>query len=127
MNWLKKTVSSDKEHVLYQSIEKLLIYNGLLTSCKRIYDIGTLLYNAENYKNLLSAIEQNKLPGFLETVDIDVRQDLIDIFLIEYLSESKILLIFDPIELYDNPQILKIISSLDNLDHLAKELIYQKP
>jgi len=113
MNWFDRMLRKNK-NPYYKKIKKLLENQGLDTGMIEVYLLGGSTYNSENYEKALLAIEKNALKPFLDTNSYDTQLDNIEFYLIYYASgTSKIILIYDPFELYQAEEILKTF----NFDH----------
>lgn len=125
MSRFKKSVDNKHLNPIYRKIEKLLTLHGLNINIAYVYYLGGSYYNPDVYNKALLAIEQNQLKTFLQNYLYDVHADNIEFYQITYNSDtSKLLVIYDPIELYWNDELLNVFPVNDNLNDLDREKIF---
>ena len=84
------------------------------------------MFSSEGSELVEEAIFQNRLKTFLEGVSYNAQEDNIELYLIEdELNQVKVIVVWDPVELYSQEKVLKIIpGSYSLVDEVAAEQIY---
>lgn len=127
MNWFKEMFDRQDKNIYYKKIEKLLRKQGLSHNMIEAYMLGGSVYSLENYDKALIAIKQNTFKNFLDTIAFDTQKDNMEFYLINYKSEkSKLIIVYDPFELYEPERILKILPYCEDLNAqgISTEKIY---
>lgn len=80
----------------------------LLDDLTSVFFVTNFVYNIDTYNDLVLQINSKKeIIKFIETLERDLAQDNIEIFILEYLNNERyILIILDPFELYQNKRII---------------------
>ena len=111
----------------YVKLKKLNHRHNFVDRINSAYYLGGVVYSNENYEKILQAISQNGLNVFFEENLYNTRKDNIELFWVNDENKlSKIIIILDPVELYENEEILKIIvapsSDLMNMLTMARQI-----
>jgi hypothetical protein len=127
---LLKMFSSKEENPFFTKLKKLNSKQNFAHRIERAFFLGGVVYTNKNYENLVNAISSNELGIFLENNAYDTQRDNIELYwMADDTGQAKILVILDPLELYDKEEILNTIPSTDSfLDGIiTKQQIYPNP
>jgi hypothetical protein len=117
MNWFKENLRKRKKNPFYEKIEKLLHKDGFDNDITEVYLIGGCVYSSENYEQAQLSIKQNTLNNLLDTIEYDTQRDNMEFYLINYKSDvPKLIILYDPFELYELEYILKVFSCHEALN-----------
>jgi hypothetical protein len=109
MKWLN-FIKKKKENPFFTKLKGLIPLSIKLKDIKSIFYVGGIAYSESDYEKVKTAILENELDSFLKRVVYDVHHDNIELYLVEDKADNQvILLLFDPVELYQKEQILEII------------------
>lgn len=71
--------------------------------------LGGFVYSDDNYSSALLSIENSTLGQLINALEYDVRLDDLEFYYLVYnTGETKLIVVFDPFELYASTQILNI-------------------
>lgn len=116
-----------KENPYFTKLKNLNLKQNFVNSIVQAYYLGGVVYNNENYKNIIQAVQERRLSEFFQNGSYDSKQDNIELYWVRDNQEHiNIIVVFDPVELYENEEILKVIPSVDDFwnDISGAESIY---
>jgi hypothetical protein len=125
-NWF----NAKKASSFFAKLKGLNAKQKFADKIEKAYYLGGVVYNDENYTNVLQAVYNNTLDEFLKTRSYNTQQDNIELYWVkDDKDESKILLVLDPVELYESEKVLEIISSTNDywINLSGAQLIYPSP
>jgi hypothetical protein len=99
-----------KKNPFYEKLKAINRRKSFLDKVERAFYLGGFKYTSNGYEIVKNAIYQGKLNSILSEQNYDVREDNIELYLIENdLKLLNLIVIFDPYELYVGEDLIGII------------------
>ena len=99
-----------KNNPFYEKLKEINKRKPFLNKVKRAFYLGDFKYTSNGFEIIKNAIYQGKLNSILSEQNYDVREDNIELYLIESdLEQLNLIVIFDPYELYVGEDLIGII------------------
>lgn len=99
-----------KKNPFYEKLKEINKRQPFLNKVKRAFYLGGFKYTSNGFEIIKNAIYQGKLNSILSEQNYDVREDNIELYLIESdLEQLNLIVIFDPYELYVGEDLIGII------------------
>ena len=114
------------EDPFYEKLKDINKREPFAAIIKKAFYLGGFVFSSQGAELVEEAILQNRLKIFLEDISYNIREDNIELYLIEdELNQVKVIVIRDPVELYNQEKVLKIIpGSYSLVDEVASKQIY---
>lgn len=117
MNWFKQLYNKTPKNIFYKKIVTSLRRFGIDSNFLEAYYLGGCVYTSENYKNILLAVENNTIFEFFDIIQFNSQKDNVELYLINYGNgEEKLIILYDPYELYRNEEILDVLSPRKDME-----------
>lgn len=115
-----------KNNPFYEKLKEINKRKPFLNKVKRAFYLGDFKYTSNGFEIIKNAIYQGKLNSILSEQNYDVREDNIELYLIENdLEQLNLIVIFDPYELYVGEDLIRIIpcditvlSKINNIEQI---------
>jgi hypothetical protein len=106
---------SKKENPFFTKLKNLNSKQNFAGKIVKAYYLGGVVYNDENYENVMQAISESSLDVFFENNTYNTQENNIELYWIDDDKEQiKILVLLDPVELYENEKVLEIVPSTND-------------
>lgn len=124
--WIKTKVAGIFGHAVdarYKKLKPILSSQKKINRYAEIFYVGGFRYTDNNYQAFQN--RQSSISDFLQELPYDTQSDNVEIYLIRNESETFLMSILDPIELFEPERILTLERVDSNIDFDNKELIYR--
>jgi hypothetical protein len=123
MAWLN-FVKKEKENPFFTKLKRVLSKDIKLESIRSIYYLGGFEYSKNGYEKARAAILSGNLNSFLKSISYNVQQDNIELYLMDFGLRRSIVMILDPVELYQRETVLDTFQIEEELELSSAEKIY---